>query len=105
MSVALDAGERDLGGLPRLAVTIDSGLELLGALLALSAAVATMRSREVAPALVAGLAAVLSAWSGARHATGAGLTGPVALALAGAGMAGLFTPIRSVEHTSELQSP
>ena len=93
MSVALDAGEGDLGGLPRLAVTIDSGLELLGALLALSAAVATMRSREVAPALVAGLAAVLSAWSGARHATGAGLTGPIALALAGAGVAVLLTRI------------
>ena len=69
--------------MPRLAVTIDAGLELLGALLAIAAGVAAGRAREMPAALLAGSAAAAAAWSGLRHAADTGRLATLAFALAG----------------------
>ena len=73
--------------LPALSVGLDAGLELLGALLALSASVAAFRAQDGASLAAAGLAAaaaIVAAWCGVRDAGPAGLGLPAAFAGIGA---------------------
>lgn len=76
-----------LRALPPLSVGIDAALELFGALLAASAALAAMRSgslRSLVAGLLAAGAALLAGWSGGRHAAVVGFVGPIVLASIGA---------------------